>query len=108
MAVELEDLITIHTPEGIELKLALAGLGSRFIAGTADLILQVLLTLILALFTGGFGGSNGFQEAIFYIGVFVISSSWRRGALRASGGPTCAWCATTAPPSTCLRVRSVT
>jgi uncharacterized RDD family membrane protein YckC len=72
MAVELEDLITIHTPEGIELKLALAGLGSRFIAGTADLILQVLLTLILALLTGGVSGANGFLEAIFFIGVFVI------------------------------------
>lgn len=70
--MELEDQITIRTPEGIELKLALAGLGSRFIAGTADLIVQALLTLILALFTGGFGASNGFLEAIFLIGVFVI------------------------------------
>lgn len=70
--MELEDLITIRTPEGIELKLQLAGLGSRFIAGTADLIIQVVLTLILALLTGGFGGSNGVLGAIFYVGVFVI------------------------------------
>jgi uncharacterized RDD family membrane protein YckC len=72
MVVELEDLIAIQTPEGIELKLQLAGLGSRFIAGTADLIMQALLTLILALLTGGFGGSDGFLEAIFLVGVFVI------------------------------------
>jgi uncharacterized RDD family membrane protein YckC len=72
MAVELEDLITIRTPEGIELRIALAGLGSRFIAGAADLIIQALLTLILALLTGAFDASNGFLEAIFYIGVFVI------------------------------------
>jgi len=70
--VELEDLITIRTPEGIELKLQLAGVGSRAIAGAADLILQALLTLILALLTGGLSGANGFLEAIFFIGAFVI------------------------------------
>lgn len=69
--MELEDLITIGTPEGIELKLQLAGLASRFIAGTADVIIQALVTLILALLTGGIGGSNGFLEAIFVIGVFA-------------------------------------
>jgi len=72
MVVELEDQITIRTPEGIELRLSLAGLGSRFIAGTADLIVQALLTVILALLTGGLGASSGFLEAIFLIGVFVI------------------------------------
>jgi uncharacterized RDD family membrane protein YckC len=72
MAVELEDLITIRTPEGIELNLQLAGVGSRLIAGVADLLLQAVLTLILALLTGGLSGANGFLEAIFFIGVFVI------------------------------------
>jgi uncharacterized RDD family membrane protein YckC len=72
MTVELEDLITIQTPEGIELRLALAGLGSRFIAGAADLMIQALLTLILALLTGALDGSNGFLEAIFFVGLFVI------------------------------------
>jgi uncharacterized RDD family membrane protein YckC len=72
MAVELEDLITIRTPEGIELNLQLGGVGSRAIAGVADLLLQALLTLILALLTGGLSGANGFLEAIFFIGVFVI------------------------------------
>ncbi|HWF33823.1 MAG TPA: RDD family protein [Solirubrobacteraceae bacterium] len=72
MAVELEDLITIRTPEGVELRLALAGLGSRFIAGTADLALQAVLTLILVLLTGALGRANGFLEAIFFVGLFVI------------------------------------
>jgi uncharacterized RDD family membrane protein YckC len=72
MAMDLEDLVTIGTPEGVELKLQLAGLGSRFIAGAADLIVQIVLTLILVLFTGGFGGSDGFVQAFFYVGVFVI------------------------------------
>lgn len=71
--MELEDLITIRTPEGIELRLALAGLGSRFIAGTADFIIQLVLILILALVTGAFGGSNGFLAAIFFIGLFAIA-----------------------------------
>jgi uncharacterized RDD family membrane protein YckC len=72
MAMELEDLITIGTPEGVELKLRLAGLGSRFIAGVADLIIQAVLTLILVLLTGGAGASDGFVEALFFIGVFTI------------------------------------
>jgi uncharacterized RDD family membrane protein YckC len=72
MAMELEDLTTVQTPEGAELKLRLAGLGSRFIAGVADLAIMAVLTLALVIFTGGPGASNGFLEAGFYIGVFVI------------------------------------
>ncbi len=39
--MELEDRITVATPEGIELQLVLAGAGSRFIAGTIDLVIQL-------------------------------------------------------------------
>jgi uncharacterized RDD family membrane protein YckC len=70
--VELEDLITIATPEGVELKLRLAGLGSRFIAGVADIMIMAILTVILVVLTGGLGASNGFAEALFIIGVFAI------------------------------------
>jgi uncharacterized RDD family membrane protein YckC len=54
--VDLDDRITIPTPEGIELALTLAGLGSRFIAGAADLIIQGVLVGILAVVAGAIAG----------------------------------------------------
>jgi uncharacterized RDD family membrane protein YckC len=54
--VDLDDRITISTPEGIELTLVLAGLGSRFIAGAADLIIQLVLIGILAAVAGAIAG----------------------------------------------------
>jgi uncharacterized RDD family membrane protein YckC len=49
-----EDRITIPTPEGVSLELTLAGLGSRAVAGTLDLVLKALviaclLVLVIAL-----------------------------------------------------------
>jgi uncharacterized RDD family membrane protein YckC len=54
--VDLDDRITISTPEGLELALTLAGLGSRFIAGAADLTIQLVLIGILALIAGAIAG----------------------------------------------------
>jgi uncharacterized RDD family membrane protein YckC len=47
--VQYEDRLTIATPEGVELELTLAGLGSRFVAGIADQVLKLLLIGLLAL-----------------------------------------------------------
>ncbi|HEX8053668.1 MAG TPA: RDD family protein [Thermoleophilaceae bacterium] len=47
--MELEDRLTITTPEGIELDLQLAGLGSRFIAQTLDLLIKGVTILLIAL-----------------------------------------------------------
>src|ERR671914_416746 len=38
--MEYEDRLTITTPEGVELELQLAGLGSRFIAQVLDLLIK--------------------------------------------------------------------
>jgi uncharacterized RDD family membrane protein YckC len=54
--VDLDDRITISTPEGVELALTLAGLGSRFIAGAADLIIQLVLIGILSAVAGAIAG----------------------------------------------------
>lgn len=54
--MDLDDRITISTPEGIELSLTLAGLGSRFIAGAADLVIQAVLIGILALVAAAIAG----------------------------------------------------
>jgi uncharacterized RDD family membrane protein YckC len=69
--VELEDRITISTPEGIELEMVLAGAASRFIAGAIDLLLQLILALAagivtLALIAGGIGA------ALFAIALFAV------------------------------------
>jgi uncharacterized RDD family membrane protein YckC len=47
--VDLEDRITISAPEGIDLQIVLAGAASRFIAGTVDLFLQLVLTALAAI-----------------------------------------------------------
>ena len=47
--MELEDRLTITTPEGVELDLQLAGLGSRFSAQLLDLLIKVLSIVLIAL-----------------------------------------------------------
>jgi len=70
--MELEDRVTIATPEGLELEVQLAGLGSRFIAGLIDLIIQVLLVVILLVVTGVFSGGGRLDELVAVIGVFLL------------------------------------
>jgi uncharacterized RDD family membrane protein YckC len=68
--VELEDRITIATPEGIELRIVLAGAGSRFIACVIDLAVQLVLTLLAALAALGLLG-GGVGLALFAMALFA-------------------------------------
>jgi len=68
--VELEDRITIATPEGVELQLVLAGAGSRFIACVIDLVVQLALIALAAVLTLGLLG-GGIGLALFAIAVFA-------------------------------------
>jgi uncharacterized RDD family membrane protein YckC len=70
--VELDDRITIATPEGVEVTLQLAGLGSRFIAGVADLLVQGLATVVLAIVTGVTLSGGSAAAVVFVIGAFLI------------------------------------
>jgi len=71
--VDLDESITIATPEGLELRLQLAGLGSRFIAGGIDLMIMLIVLAILALITGPVAGSSGGVSAVVYVlGAFAI------------------------------------
>jgi uncharacterized RDD family membrane protein YckC len=77
MAVELEDRITIGTPEGIELQLQLAGAASRYIARGIDFALELTLIailLILALVIGGGTGglAGGWATAGFIVSIFAV------------------------------------
>lgn len=53
--MEYEDRLTITTPEGVELELQLAGLGSRFIAQTLDLLLKGAAIALLVLMLSALG-----------------------------------------------------
>jgi uncharacterized RDD family membrane protein YckC len=71
--VELDDRISIGTPEGVELELQLAGAGSRFIAGVIDLALQAVLLVLTALLLGAvFGLNGGLGAAVFTILLFAV------------------------------------
>lgn len=68
----LDDRMTISTPEGIDLEVLLAGLGSRFAAGAFDTLIQVAVLLLFsfAFLVGGAG--SGLSQAVFYLLSFVV------------------------------------
>ena len=71
-----DDRITIATPEGVDLELTLAGLGTRFIATLLDVLIQFGAILALS-FAVGFssiagGGGGGVLLALYYVGIFLI------------------------------------
>ena len=80
-----DDRVTIATPEGIELELVLAGVGSRFAASLLDVAVQLGAIFALAVVLGPLG-SNGFVVAVFLVAIFLILfaydialETWNRG-----------------------------
>jgi len=69
--MDWEDAITISTPEGVLLRVVLAGAASRFIAGTIDLALQIVLLALSGYVTLGLIG-GGVGEALTFIDIFLI------------------------------------
>ncbi|MDQ4142652.1 MAG: RDD family protein [Actinomycetota bacterium] len=61
--MQFEDRVTLSTPEGVDLDVALAGVGSRFAAALLDALLQLALIyglpLIVAFGMGMFGAASG-------------------------------------------------
>jgi uncharacterized RDD family membrane protein YckC len=81
----LDDRVTIATPEGIELELILAGIGSRFAATLLDVVVQLGAIFALAIVLGPLG-SSGYVVAVYLVAVFVILfaydivlETWNRG-----------------------------
>lgn len=74
--MEYEDRLRISTPEGVDLELPLAGLGSRFIAALIDwtikgtLVLGVVIALGVAL--DGSDTSTGIAIAVASVLIFLI------------------------------------
>lgn len=54
-----DDEITIVTPEGVDLTILLAGLGSRFVARFIDSLIQGGIFLVIVLGLGGLGAAVG-------------------------------------------------
>jgi len=67
--VDLDDFITLATPEGIELEMSLAGVGSRAIAGGIDLVFRLVVIGALA---AGLGAAGDFGTAVFSVGSFAV------------------------------------
>lgn len=74
--MEYEDHLTIATPEGLDLDLTLAGVGSRFASALVDNLIQAALVLALLLVLGlGFGVSasgGGFAAALWVLLSFLV------------------------------------
>jgi uncharacterized RDD family membrane protein YckC len=70
--MELEDLLTITTPEGVDVQLALAGVGSRFSAALVDLLIQGLLAVGLTFLFEGLGVLDGWGAFVYSITLFVV------------------------------------
>jgi uncharacterized RDD family membrane protein YckC len=75
--VLVDDRITIATPEGVEVEMVLAGLGSRFLARMLDTVIQlgcIIALLIVAAVTsdGSDGSADGLGLAFLAIGTFLV------------------------------------
>ena len=70
--MEYEDRLRLRTPEGVDLDLVLAGMGSRMIAGIFDLTTQGLLALAYYLVVSGVNLDEGLSVAGWSIVVFLL------------------------------------
>ncbi|HVW34689.1 MAG TPA: RDD family protein, partial [Acidimicrobiia bacterium] len=69
-----DDRLAIPTPEGVELELVLAGLGSRLVATLVDYLIKTALLLALVFIGGAVAGdeSGGFGAAVFIVASFAV------------------------------------
>ena len=67
--VGFDDRLAIATPEGVEVELTLAGIGSRFIAAGIDVTIQTVIVIALAVVLRPAGDAG---VAIFTSGVFAL------------------------------------
>lgn len=70
--MELDDRLSITTPEGVVVELVVAGIGSRFLAGMLDVFIEIaMLVAVITTFSAA-GISNGFGLAALVILVFLV------------------------------------
>jgi uncharacterized RDD family membrane protein YckC len=90
--VGFEDRLSIATPEGVQLELTLANIGSRFIAGVIDLVIETLLLLALALLLRPIGSAGyaifasvSFAVIFFYDVLFEVLGGGKTPGKRWTG-----------------------
>lgn len=75
--IDFEDRVVIALPEGIEQELILAGLGSRIIAATIDMLVRFLAiiayTILASAIAAWFPASEGYVSATWLALLFLIS-----------------------------------
>jgi uncharacterized RDD family membrane protein YckC len=77
--VQYEDTVTIETPEGVDLSVTLAGLGSRFVAAVIDGLIQSIVILIFFFALGivgaavDTGGNGAFVLAAGAVILFLVA-----------------------------------
>jgi uncharacterized RDD family membrane protein YckC len=72
--VLVDDRMTIATPEGVEVEMVLAGLGSRFLARLLDSLIQAvcIIALGIAAAVTGQTGVGDWALLFWVVGVFVV------------------------------------
>ena len=75
----------MSTPEGVELSVELAGLGSRFAAGLVDLLVRLLLLGAIGVIAALIGDVG---VAVFYIAIFLLMWVYDIAFELAAGGRT--------------------
>src|SRR5829696_3782980 len=71
--MEYEDRMRISTPEGVDVELTLAGIGSRFIAALFDFAIEFAVILAAGFLLGVVGGDgSGWANAAFAIIFFLV------------------------------------
>jgi uncharacterized RDD family membrane protein YckC len=68
--VSYEDRISIPTPEGVEMQLVLAGVGSRLVGALVDFLVKALILFALWLISGAAAGDDGG----FFVALLIITS----------------------------------
>ena len=72
--VTYDDRISIPTPEGVELELVLAGVGSRLVATIVDFLIKMAVLFALVLVGGAVGGeeAGGFVAGVVIVASFLV------------------------------------
>jgi uncharacterized RDD family membrane protein YckC len=69
--VTFDDRVTIPTPEGVDIDIVLAGLGSRFAATLLDLTIQIAAIIALGMALG-LGSNSGYVVGAYFVLVFLV------------------------------------
>lgn len=70
--MEYEDRVRIATPEGVELDLGLAGIGSRLAARILDVLIQTAIVLVILLAVGFTAGDGETSDAVAIVLMVVL------------------------------------